>query len=217
MITILTVKKMYIKYQYRFSIPSTLRTYLCTYWYGLVGSTNFWGRKYAHYAFGTETYLIMSKTLTLPPKIKTFVEKILKMDRAVLAVAVGMLYVTFPNRIYSYVLSPRHLRLCRCAFWDSKLCEVHTSHLRSILDKMGGATHPGMWSVLVWMRSLNWNCTWSLSDDVSEIHKNTSIDKYAYWETAINWMGADVAIKPVDTFQLWWSLSRCAGFQFHRH
>jgi len=41
--------------------------------------------------------------------------------------------------------------LCRTAFWDSKLSEVHTSHHRSILDKMGGAsTHPGMWSVLAY-------------------------------------------------------------------
>ena len=39
-------------------------------------------------------------------KIKTFVEKRLKIERAVLAGAVGMLYVTFPNRIYSSVLSP---------------------------------------------------------------------------------------------------------------
>ena len=45
----------------------------------------------------------------------------------------------------------RYLRLCRTAFWDSKLSEVHTSHHRSILDKMGRAsTHPGMWSVLAY-------------------------------------------------------------------
>ena len=30
-------------------------------------------------------------------------------------------------------------------------------------------------------------------------------------------MGADVALKPVYTFQHWWSISRCAGFKFHRH
>ena len=28
--------------------------------------------------------------------------------------------------------------------------------------------------------------------------------------------GADVALKPVYTFQHWWSLSRCAAFQLHR-
>jgi len=29
--------------------------------------------------------------------------------------------------------------------------------------------------------------------------------------------GADVALEPVHTLQHWWSLSRCAGFHFHRH
>ncbi len=34
------------------------------------------------------------------------------------------------------------------------------------------------------MWTLNWNSTWATTDDVSQVHKNTSTDKNAYWETA---------------------------------
>ena len=43
---------------------------------------------------------------------------------------------------------------------------------RCILDKTGGAcTHPGIWTVLGWMFTLNWNHTWAATDDVSQEHK----------------------------------------------
>jgi len=35
------------------------------------------------------------------------------------------------------------------------------------------------------MWTLNCNSTWAVTDDVSQVHKNTSTDKNAYWETAI--------------------------------
>ena len=37
------------------------------------------------------------------------------------------------------------------------------------LAKMGGASpHPGICTELGWMRTLNWNCTWAATDDVSQ-------------------------------------------------
>ena len=49
------------------------------------------------------------------------------------------------------------------------------------LDKMGGARpHPGIWTELGGMWTLNWN--WTATDDVSQVHKNTSTDKNADWE-----------------------------------
>ncbi len=39
-------------------------------------------------------------------------------------------------------------------------------------------------SVGIWTKPLNWNITWAMTDDVSQVHKNTSTDNNAYSETA---------------------------------
>lgn len=54
-----------------------------------------------------------------------------------------------------------------------------------MLGKMGGARiHPGIYLYLAKCGLFNWNSTWAATDDVSQVHKNTSPDKNADWESA---------------------------------
>ncbi len=56
---------------------------------------------------------------------------------------------------------------------------------------------------------LNWKWTWATTDGVSQVHKNTSTDKNAYWETALVFLFPDYHFVHLCLFNLLISPSFC--------
>ena len=134
-----------------------------------------------------------------------------KMDRAVLAVAVGMLYFKAEEVA---VRLRRDIWERRARMWRSRrlvaylqtfssgifVCAALLSGIASCLKFTQVTTEASSikWAEQVhirecgaYLRTLNWKSTWSFNDDVSQVHEYTSTDKYAYWETAIVFQNVD--------------------------
>jgi len=69
-------------------------------------------------------------------------------------------------------------------------CKMHSGCLKSAQVtsrcttdiRSGSRTHLGIWSVLGQMWTMNWNRIWAVTNDVWQVHKNTSTEKNEYWK-----------------------------------